>query len=404
MVEGAGSPLPDGAGSPLPGEGGLPALPPQPDGTPWPGTEWPTGPLPAGVDLTPLLDAAFDDRGPLATTLAVVVVQRGRLVAERYQGHLPRFDRPPEAVGPDTPLLSWSMAKSMLHAAVGILVAEGAIELDRPPPVPEWRGEGDPRHGITLRHLLEMRDGLDFVEDYVDERASDVIEMLFGSGVDDTAHFAADRPLAAVPGERFNYSSGTSNIVSGVVARLVGPGDPYRRFLEERLFGPIGAASATPTLDRAGTWVASSYVHATARDYARFGLLYLRGGVWGDRRLLPAAWVDMARRPRSADPTDGALYGAHWWVDDDGHGTFRCAGYEGQSITVCPAADLVVVRLGKTPADHYPDLARWRAAVVAAFTGASPAHPGSPAARPSAAAQPPSVAAQPPSAAAQPPS
>lgn len=379
----------EGPTLPVGGEA-LPALPAQPVGTPWPGAQWPTGPVPAGVAVGRLLDSAFDDRGPLATTLAVVVVHRGRVVAERYQGELPRFDRPPEPVGPSTPLPSWSMAKSMLHAAVGILVTEGALELDRPAPVPEWHGRGDPRRRITLRHLLEMRDGLDFAEDYVDARASDVIEMLFGSGAQDTAHFAADRPLVAGPGERFNYSSGTSNVVSGVVARLVGPGDPYRRFLAERLFGPIGATSATPTLDRAGTWVASSYVHATARDFARFGLLYLRGGVWGGRRLLPSAWVDAARRPRSVDPVDSARHSAHWWVEDDGHGTIRCAGYEGQSITVCPAADLVVVRLGKTPADRYPDLARWRAAVVEAFVGAPPAHPGSPAHPPSSPAQPPS--------------
>lgn len=347
--------------------------------------------MPEGVELGRLLDAAFDDEGPLATTLAVVVVHRGRLVAERYQGHLPSLPssgHPAEPVGPDSRLLGWSMAKSMLHAVVGVLVAEGALDLDRPAPVPEWQDAGDPRSRITLRQLLEMRDGLDFVEDYVDERTSDVIEMLFGTGAADTAHFAADRPLAATPGERFHYSSGASNIVSGVVARLVGPGEPYRRLLAERLFDPIGAASATPTFDRAGTWIASSFVHATARDFARFGLLYLRGGVWGGHRLLPATWVDTARRPRSVDPADGALHSAHWWVDDDGHGTFRCAGYEGQSITVCPAADLVVVRLGKTPADRYPDLARWRAVVVSSFVGAAAQH---------ASPVPPATPAQPPS-------
>jgi len=366
----------------------LPPLPTQPEDTPWPGADWPTGPLPDGVELEPLLDAAFDDAGPLATTLAVLAVHRGRVVAERYGGELAHFGRPAEPVGRDTPLLGWSMAKSMLHAVVGMLVADGALDLDAPAGVPEWGAAGDRRGTITLRHLLEMRDGLDFVEDYVDERASDVLEMLFGAGAADTAHFAADRPLAATPGERFHYSSGTSNVVSGVVARTVGPGDPYRRFLAERLFDPIGAASATPTFDRAGTWVASSYLHASARDFARFGLLYLRGGVWGGHRLLPATWVDMARRPRSVDPADGALHSAHWWVDDDGHGTFRCAGYEGQSITVCPAADLVVVRLGKTPADRYPDLARWRAAVVSSFVGAaaqdaSPVPPATPAQPPS---------------------
>ncbi len=345
-------------------------LPPQPPGTPWPGERWPEGEPPPGVDLDALLDQVCEDDTPLSSTFAAVVVHHGRLVAERYQGQLEHFDRPAVDIGPDTRLLSWSMAKSMLQAVVATLVADGRLSLDGPVPVPEWSAPGDPRRAITLDHLLSMRDGLDFAEDYVDAGRSDVIEMLFGAGRPDTAHFAAARGLAATPGERFNYSSGTTNIISGIVAREVGPGEPYRRLLTERLFGPIGMASATATFDDAGTWVASSFVHATARDFARFGLLYLRGGRWDGRRVVPAGWVDYARRPRSVDPDGGALYGAHWWVTDDGHGTFRCSGYEGQSIMVCPALDLVVVRLGKTPAERYPELAQWRADVVAAFAAA----------------------------------
>jgi len=369
----------------------LPPLPAQPVGTPWPrsgsptgssptttteaGGDWPEGDPPPGVDLDGLLDRACDDHGPLAVTNAVVVVHRGRLVAERYRGALDRFDGPPDPVGPATPMLSWSMAKSMLHAAVGILLADGWLDLHGPTGVPDWQDPGDPRQDITLDHLLSMRDGLAFVEDYgLDDHlagaTSDVIEMLFGHGATDVARFAADRPLAAPPGELFSYSSGTSNIVSGMVARAVGPGDDYRRFLVDRLFGPIGATSVRVGLDDAGTWVASSYVHATARDYARFGLLYLRGGNWDGRQVVPAGWVDTARRARSVDPSDGQLHSAHWWVTPDGHGTFSCQGYEGQSITVCPAADLVVVRLGKTPSDRSPELRAWRADLVDAFVRA----------------------------------
>jgi CubicO group peptidase (beta-lactamase class C family) len=350
-------------------------LPPQPPGVPWPTGAWPEGPLPTGVALGPLLDEAFDEGGPLARTFAVVVVHRGRLVLERYGGQLEHFDRPAEDVGPATALLSWSMAKSTLHAAVGLLVGEGRLPLDAPPGVPGWDEPDDPRRRITLEDLLDMRDGLDFVEDYVDERVSDVISMLFGDGQHDMASFAAHRPLAAAPGQRFNYSSGTSNIVSGVVARLVGAGAAYERFLAERLFGPIGATSARPGLDGVGTWVASSYLHATARDFARFGLLYLRDGVWDGRRLLPEGWVDHGRRVRSVDPEDGALYGAHWWATGDARGTFFASGYEGQSITICPDLDLVCVRLGKTPEAHAPDLGGWRAAVVEAFAAAAPQAP-----------------------------
>jgi CubicO group peptidase (beta-lactamase class C family) len=343
-------------------------LPPQPDGVPWPTIEWPEGEPPAGVQLDGLLDAVCDDSGPLARTYAVVVVHRGRVVAERYQGQLEHFDRPADPVTPQTRLLSWSMAKSMLHAAVGLLVGEGRLDLDAPADVPEWAGTDDPRHAITLRHLLAMRDGLDFVEDYVDERVSDVIEMLFGSGQADMAHFAADRPLAAAPDERFNYSSGTSNIISSVVAGTVGHGPAYEEFLRTRLFDPLSMHSAEPELDATGTWVASSYLRTTARDFARFGLLYLRDGVWDGRRLLPAGWVDYGRTMVSFDPEDGP-YGAHWWgVEGDTLGTFRASGYEGQSITLCPALDLMVVRLGQTPADRYPALTEWRADMVRAFT------------------------------------
>ncbi len=351
---------------------GLIALPPQPAGVDWPTENWPEGTLPPGVDLNPLLDEVFDDGGPLAETFAVVVVHRGEIVAERYQGALEHFDRPPTPVTAETPLLSWSMAKSVLHAAVGLLVGDRRLDLDAPAEVPEWADRGDPRHAITLRQLLAMRDGLAFVEDYVDGGDSDVIEMLFGRGQADMAHFAADRPLAAPPGTRFNYSSGTSNIVSGVVARTVGPGESYARFLHGRLFGPLGMTSADPDFDEAGTWVGSSYLRTSARDYARFGLLYLRDGMWDGVRLLPAGWVDYARTWVSEDPEDASPYGAHWWgVAGDTLGTFRASGYEGQSITVCPALDLMVVRLGKTPLEREESLVPWRAAMVDAFARAA---------------------------------
>jgi len=352
--------------------GDLVPLPVQPADVPWPAGSWPEGEVPAGVELTPLLDAAFDDDNPMAVTFAVVVVQGGRIVTERYHCALEHFDRDPTPVTAETPLLSWSMAKSTLHAVVGMLVAEDRLDLDAPAAVPEWADPADPRHAITLRQLLAMRDGLDWVEDYTDDRVSDVIQMLFGDGQPDMAHFAADRPLAAEPGTRFNYSSGTSNIISGIVARAVGPGQDYARFVHGRLFGRIGMTSAAPEFDEAGTWVASSYLRATARDYARFGLLYLRDGIWGGDRVLPPGWVDYARTWVSEDPDDASPYGAHWWgVAGDTLGTFRCSGYEGQSITICPPLDLIVVRLGKTPYEREDTLAPWRAAMVQAFADAA---------------------------------
>ena len=337
-------------------------LPPQPDDVPWPTDAWPTGAPPSA--LKPLLDEMFDDTDTYGATYAVVVVQGGRLLAERYGGAIRVWDAPDEPVDDATPLLSWSMAKSVLHAAIGVAVGDGALHIDAPAPVPAWRD--DERAAIALDHLLQMRDGLAWCEDYVDADISDVIDMLFGTGRDDVAAYAEARPLAHEPGTHFNYSSGTSNVVSAILGRTVGDS---RAFLRERLFEPLGMRSADPRVDDAGTFVGSSYVYATARDWARFGTLYLRDGVWAGRRLLPAGWVDHARTVRSVDPEDGDLYGAHWWIDPWGTelGAFRASGYEGQTVTVCPALDAVVVRLGKTPEEQKETLPPWRRRVLEAL-------------------------------------
>jgi len=187
-------------------------LPSQPAGVPWPTDAWPRVDAPPGLDA--VVDEVFADEDRYGTTYAVVVVQGGRLLLERYGGALPHFDRPPEPVEPQTPLLSWSMAKSVLHSAVGVLVGEGRLHLDEAPGVPGW---DDDRSAITLDQLLQMRDGLRWDEDYVDAGVSDVIEMLFGAGQDDVAGYAEARPLAHEPGTVFNYSSGTSNVVAAVV-------------------------------------------------------------------------------------------------------------------------------------------------------------------------------------------
>jgi CubicO group peptidase (beta-lactamase class C family) len=336
-------------------------LPDQPAGRPWPTERWERAPAPAGVEA--LVEEMFTSPR-YETTYAVLVVHDGRIVAERYGSALPNWVGDPIVVTPDTALLSWSTAKSMLHAAIGILVGDGSLDLDADGLVPEWRA--DERAAITMADLLAMRDGLAWNEDYVDAGGSQVIEMLFGEGNEDVGAFARARPQAVTPGTRFNYSSGTTNILSGVVADVVGRGAPYREFLRSRLFGPIGMTTAEPTLDAAGLWVASSYVHATAEDFARFGYLYLRGGAWDGARILPEGWVDTARVLRSIDPTDGRGYGWQWWVTTDEHGSFWANGYEGQTILVSPGLDLVVVRVGRTDASHSADLHEWRRRIVAA--------------------------------------
>ncbi|MGH9230816.1 MAG: serine hydrolase domain-containing protein [Acidimicrobiales bacterium] len=350
--------------------GSLVPLPAQPAGVPWPTDAWPTADPPAATAarMSLLLDEITGDTARFGTTYAVAVVQGGTLLAERYGDEVEHWDRPDEPVGHTTELLSWSMAKSILHAAVGVLVGEGRLTPDMAAPVPEWAEPADPRHAITLDDLLTMRDGLDFAEDYDDFERSDVIRMLFGDSQADMAHFAADHPLAHEPGTVFNYSSGTSLIVSGIVARTIGAGARYERFLRSRLFGPLGMRSTRARFDDAGTFVGSSFVYATAQDYLRFGLLYLRDGVWDGRRLLPEGWVDHGRRARSRDEEGDRWHGAHWWSVGDAVGTFTANGYEGQSLLICPSLDLMVVRLGKSPDDtHDPELRSWRARVVDAF-------------------------------------
>lgn len=357
----------------------LTPLPPQPAGVPWPTRRWPPAKK-APPLVAELIEAAFDPAGTMARTYAVVVVQGGRLLVERYGGQLPHLDRPAEPVTPDTALLSWSMAKSFLHALVGVLVGQGRLDPAAPPPGVPWRVPGgsgpapasDPRRAITVQQMLEMRDGLDFNEDYVDDQVSDTIAMLFGPGRQDVAGYAASRPRRDPPGKRFSYSSGTSNLLAAALKTVVGPGEAATAFAREHLFGPIGMTSARLGFDDTGTWVASSYLYATARDYARFGLLYLRDGAWEGRRLLPEGWVDHGRWQRSVDPVDGP-YGAHWWVVDDGRGTFWASGYHGQCILVCPGLDVVVVRLGDTPEEGYPSLVAWRQAVLDALEQADPA-------------------------------
>jgi CubicO group peptidase (beta-lactamase class C family) len=277
--------------------------------------------------------------------LAVLAVQGDEVVHEWYA----------DGVTADTTLISWSMAKSITHALVGFLVDDGKLDLHGPAPVPAWAD--DERSAITVDQLLRMCSGLRWCEDYVDDQVSDVIEMLFGEARADMAAFAAGFPMDHEPGTVFNYSSGTTNILARIVGDLI----DVESLLRDRLFGPLGMTSAEPKFDDAGTFVGSSYVYATARDFARFGQLYLDGG----RDVLPQWWVEYARTesPVPVEPGEQP-YGAHWWLFPDVPGSFAAQGYEGQRTLCVPDLDLVVVRLGKTPAELKPELDTWLVALV----------------------------------------
>jgi len=252
--------------------------------------------------------------------------------------------------GPDVTHISWSMAKSMTQALVGFMVKDGLLDIDVPAAVPEWKS--DARRAITMRHLLEMRSGLDWIEVYVEGEESHVIEMLFGAGSGDHAGYAAGRTLAHAPGSTWNYSSGTTNIICRVLGDIIGGDDVTQRrnlmndFIHERLFAPLGMTSATAKFDSAGNFVGSSYVYATASDFARFGRMYVTA-----TEMLPGGWVDLARTPISTDPETGYGYSHHWWTWPMLPGAFIATGFEGQYTIVVPEVDLVVVRLGKTPAE-----------------------------------------------------
>ncbi len=330
-------------------------------------------------DVTSLqqrLDDLFARDPSEGVTLAFVLQQGGEVVAERY-GVLPANDFGPEQVlDAESTLISWSMAKSITHAAVGILVADGELDPAAPAAVPEWAGTE--KEGITLLQLLEMRPGLRFVEDYVDGDVSNCIEMLFGGADPSFAAYAARQPLEHRPGTVWNYSSGTTNIVARIVGDAVhgssgGSADERRasmeRFLDERLFGPAEMTSAIPKFDDAGTFVGSSYVYATARDFARFGELYRHDGVADlgrGPRVLPEGWTDHARTQVATDPETGLGYGRHWWLWPQFPGSLACHGYEGQFTVVVPDRELVLVHLGKTDIEVQPALRRRLADMIAA--------------------------------------
>jgi CubicO group peptidase (beta-lactamase class C family) len=306
-------------------------------------TALPRGDAPPGA--LAIIERMLEQPPGLGLTLAIVAVHGGRVVLEGYG---------PDTTA-DTTLISWSTAKSITHAVVGLLAGDGRLAVDAPAPVAEWAG--DERSHITLQHLLEMRPGLRFAEEYVDADASDVIEMLFGAGQHDVAAFAASFPLDHPPGTVWNYSSGTTNIVARIAGDAVGGSEAgMRAYLQDRLFGPLGMESADPRFDDAGTFIGSSFLYCTALDFARFGLLYLRDGVWDGRRLLPEGWVDHARRPVDVPADEDFGYGAQWWLWRDRPGLLAAHGYEGQYVLVAPDRDLVVVRLGKTPDKQRPAL------------------------------------------------
>ena len=306
--------------------------------------------------LARAVDALFS-ADETSETRAVLVLHEGRVIAQRYA---PGYHE-------NTRFVSWSMAKTITGVMIGQLIADGRLRLDESVPIPAWQRPGDPRGEITLRQLLQMRSGLRHTEAGDPVYRSDEVRMLFLDGRDDMAAYAEAQPLEAEPGRKWEYSSATTVILADLAARaLTTSTDPAERrravsdYLRTRLFDPLGMKSIVPEFDSAGTMIGGSLMHATARDYARFGELLRQGGAVRGAQLVPKAWIEFMTKP---NPRSGN-YGAQIWLNwpkTEGEprafpgvptSAFSMNGHLGQFVLVSPAQHLTIVRLGQTSDDR----------------------------------------------------
>ncbi|MEM6415458.1 MAG: serine hydrolase [Pseudomonadota bacterium] len=290
------------------------------------------------------LDSVFED--PLPYHRAMVFIKGGELVAERYA---PGFDK-------RTPMLSNSMSKTITQMMVAVAVKDGLFDVDDRPMIDEWSGDDDLRREITWRHLLHMQSGLEFQENYTDS-VTDVSKMFLLSN--SQAQYAIDKPLEHDPGTHWSYATGTSNIIQrGLRLALEESDIAYHSFARNRIFEPLGAASTVFVPDSSGEFIGGSVVYATARDWAKFGQLFLQDGVWEGKRIFPKGWVEFSATPASASHN---RYGAQIWLNRPSEKlaskksfpilpdtAYWFSGYEGQVVLVIPSLDMVIVHLGRT--------------------------------------------------------
>ena len=304
--------------------------------------DWPTGDRRATgrVDgdartLERAVASAFDRRtyGQGSETTAILIVQNGRIVTERYR---PDFDM-------HMSQRTWSVAKSLAATVIGAAVQQGLVRIDEPAPVPEWRRAGDPRQAITFDHLLRMASGLH--SDYPGNRT----DTLYFGGMS-VSEQAASWPVVAPPNTRFRYSNNDIVLAIRGLQHRLGDGDESRLFPFRALLWKIGMTRTVPETDWQGHFILSSQVWTTARDLARLGLLYLNDGLWNGERILPAGWGDYVRRHGPAQPASGDGYGAGWWTftAEDGlpADAYSANGNRGQYLVVIPSRQLVIVRRG----------------------------------------------------------
>ncbi len=295
-----------------------------PVGGVFPRAEWSTAELPAAADQAALdaaVDAAFGAPDATARVQSIVVVQGGEIVYERYH--------PLDDV--DEIMNSFSVAKSFTSAVIGLLVGDGLLDVDERAPIEAWADPDDPRHEITLEHLLHMASGLQWTEEF--SATSQALAMLQS---ENASAYVASFPLEAEPGAMFDYSTGTTAILAGIAIDTLGGVDEFDAYVHERLLDPIGITSTTFLADGSGRWFGGLGADSTTRDFARFGLLFLNDGMWDGERVLPEGWVEYSHAPSPAD--EG--YGAQWWLA--GGNAFEARGLFGQFIHVNPDHGLVI--------------------------------------------------------------
>lgn len=319
-------------------------LPERPDTMAWPTGDKITGITPTGVNMAKMntvISKAFSNSEKHKGTFAVMVIYKGQPIIEKY-----RSDFNSKSL-----FLSGSMAKSITNALTGILVKEGKLNINKPVAFKEW--ENDDRKNITINNLMYMNSGLEWNENY--RTFSDVNNMLYKEG--DMGAFALSKKSCYPADSVWEYSSGSTNIISMLLRNTFGKNADYYSFPRKRLFNKIGMNSAIFEVDASGTFVGSSYLYATMRDYARFGLLYLNNGKWLSDQILPIDWVKYTTT--EAKGSDGQ-YGAYFWLNKSGkqypdvpRDMFYCCGHNGQYIYIIPSKQLVVVRTGFSPKGTY---------------------------------------------------
>ena len=280
------------------------------------------------------VNTAFDKKSVKdKRTRAVIVIYKDKIIAEKYA----------EGFNKNAKILGWSMTKSITATYFGILQKQGKIDIKKPAPIAEWAN--DERKKITINDLLHMNSGLEWEENY--NAISDVTKMLFMA--EDMTKSQVDKLLIGKPNESWNYSSGTTNLLSGILRKQFKSHQEYLDFWYSSLLDKIGMNSALVESDMAGNFVGSSYGWATTRDWAKFGLLYLHKGNWNGEQLFDESWAKYVATPTN---TSNGNYGAQFWLNAGGKfpdvpkEMYYCSGYQGQMVAIFPNHDLVIVRMG----------------------------------------------------------